>query len=541
MGPILVFGHRNPDNDSICSAVAYAHLKNLTDPDNVYLPARLGPVPVETRLVFERFGVALPDEISHVRTRVRDVMTENPVTVNATDTMLDAGREMGEHSIRNLPVLGEGGKLAGLVDQRILAMRYLAETELLAFSDVPVTVAQIAHAVEGDVLVGSATTPVSGDVHIGADEPGTVAGTVHPGDVLIVGDRVRTQPQAIEAGIACLVVAGSAPSADVLALAGQRGTAVVHTERSVYAAVRLVGLAHAVGEFMDPEPFAVSPDALLSEVADDLLGGVHRSAVAVDEAGSPVGILTRTDLARGVRRRVVLVDHNEAAQSAIGVEDAAVVEIVDHHRIGDIQTSGPILFLNLPVGSTATIVATRYKMLGVAVPKPMAGVLLSAVLTDTVLLKSPTTSAVDREVVAELAAIVGVEPIEFGMEVFRSRSAGIEFSASAVVSTDIKEYRVGDASTAIGQYETVDLTELMSHAAEVTAALEARRAGGGYDLVVLMATDIVREGSEVFAVGNTRLAEKALGVSFAEGPVWMPGVLSRKKQVAAKLVEAAGV
>ncbi len=244
----------------------------------------------------------------------------------------------------------------------------------------------------------------------------------------------------------------------------------------------------------------------------------------LDDDGRCAGILTRTNIARGIRRRVVLVDHNEASQSAAGIEDASVVEIVDHHRVGDIQTAGPILFLNLPVGSTATIVATRYEMLGVEVPPPIAGILLAAVLTDTLLLKSPTTTQLDREVVQRLAAVAEVDPMELGMDLFRSRSAGEEFSAERILRTDVKEYRVGDVVAAIAQYEAVDLGPVMERADDVRAAMNALREQRGYDLVVLMATDVVREGSEIFAVGKTRLIERALGISLAEGSAWLPGV-----------------
>jgi manganese-dependent inorganic pyrophosphatase len=213
---------------------------------------------------------------------------------------------------------------------------------------------------------------------------------------------------------------------------------------------------------------------------------------------------------------------------------------VDHHRVGDIQTSGPILFLNLPVGSTATIVATRYQTLGVEVPPAIAGILLGAVLTDTVLLKSPTTTDLDRETASWLAGIAQVDATELGMELFRSRTEGEVFSAEKVVRTDVKEYRAGDVFAAIAQYEAVDLAPVMDHAVEIKAVMEALREQRGYDLVLLMATDIVREGSEILAVGKTRLAERALGVSLDGASAWMPGVLSRKKQIASRLVEASG-
>lgn len=539
MGPILVFGHRNPDNDSVCSAVAYAHLKNVTDPDNVYVPARLGPVPAETSWVFDRFGLELPVEVEHVHTRVRDVMTPEVVTIESAETMLAAGRRMRERGVRALPVVDGDGRVVGLVSQRLLAERYIEESQIAGFANRPVEVGRLARALDGEVLAGDADARVSGHVLIGAAEPETMVAWISPGDVVIVGDRVRTQPMALEAGAACLIVTtGAKPSQEVLALARERGAAVISTAHDTYSAARLVSLSHAVGDLMERDALLVTPDTLLSEAAEDLLQSAHREAVVVDEDGRPVGMLTRTDIARGRRRRVVLVDHNEIAQSAPGIEHALVVEVVDHHRIGDVQTPGPALFINMPVGSTATVVAERFRALGVAIPDAVAGALLSAVMTDTVLLRSPTTTAVDRDVSAALATQLGLDPIEFGTEVFRARAAAEPFSAVRVVSGDVKEYRGGTSLIAIAQYETVDLAAVMEHADEIEAALEALRESRGYELAVLMVTDIVREGSQLFAAGKKRLAERALGTSFATGSVWMPGVLSRKQQVAAPLVEA---
>lgn len=540
MGPVLVFGHKNPDNDSICSAVAYAHLKNRTDAENVYVPARLGPVPPETAWVFARFGAAVPEEISHVYTRVRDVMTEGAVTVSPDATMLDAGRLMREHDVRALPVV-EDGVVRGLVNVSILAELYIDETDVRGFRAMPVAVGHIASALGGEVLVGDRSMLLSAGVLIGAMEPETMVTYIMHGDTLIVGDRRRTQPMALEAGVACLVVTGGVrPDDDVLALAAARGAAVVTTEYDTFAAARLVNLSHPVGALMDSSMLLVEPDALLSEVVEDLVDSPHREAVVVDENGALLGMLTRTNLARGLKRRVILLDHNELAQSAPGVEDASVLEIVDHHRVGDVQTHTPILFMNLPVGSTATIVAERYRELGVEPPEAMAGLLLAAVLTDTVLLKSPTTTQLDRDVVARLARTAGVDPIEFGMEMFGARSRGRSVSVEEIVRTDLKEYRVGDAVIAIGQVETVDAREILERAVEIRAYMESLREARAYDLVMLMVTDVVREGSEIMAVGRTRLAERGLGVDLSSGSAWLDGVLSRKKQIAARMLEAAG-
>ncbi len=260
-------------------------------------------------------------------------------------------------------------------------------------------------------------------------------------------------------------------------MAAARGAALLLTDHDTYSAARLVSLAHAAGDLMETDVLRFGPETLLSEAAEDLLGSTHREAVVVDDEDRVIGILTRTNVARGIRRRVVLVDHNEASQSAAGIEEAEIVEIVDHHRVGDIETPGPIMFLNLPVGSTATIVATRFEQLGVEVPPAIAGALLAALLTDTVILKSPTTTDTDRRVCGLLASAAGVDPSGFGMEVFRSRSAGEVFSAERVLRGDVKEYRVGDVLASIAQYETVDLTDLMDHADELREAMEERASG----------------------------------------------------------------
>lgn len=540
MGPVLVFGHKNPDNDSICSAIAYAHLKNLTDPSRVYVPARLGPTPPESRWVLAQFGVEEPLEIAHVRTRVTDAMTTDVVTVAPTDTLRVVGQLLAERGVRALPVV-ENGEVRGLVTVQALASRYIEDLSVSGFVRRPVSVGRVAETVDGRLLVGDPAAMLSGNVLIGAMEPTTMVARITAGDTLIVGDRRRSQPMALEAGVTCLIVTGEAePEPAVLELAAARGAAVIVTAADSYGAARLMALAHAVSEFMETDILTVEPDMLLSEAAEDLFASPQREAPVVGPDGTLIGLLTRTNVARALRRQVILVDHNELAQSADGVDEATVTEIVDHHRVGDVQTAAPITFLGIPVGATATIVAGRYRELGVEPPRAMAGIMLSAVLTDTVLLKSPTTTQLDREIVDWLAGEVGVDPVEFAMEMFRARSSGEEFSAERVVRRDLKEYRVGDALVAIGQVETVDLEDVMAHRAELVEFMDGLARARGYDLILLMVTDVVREGSELIAVGKRRIAEKAFDASFESGSAWFDGMLSRKKQVAPRLVESAG-
>jgi manganese-dependent inorganic pyrophosphatase len=540
MGPVLVFGHRNPDNDSVCSAIAYAHLKNLTDPANVYVPVRLGPLMPETAWTLERFGVAVPEEIEHVRTRVRDVMTTEVVTVSPRDTLYAVGRLMSERGVRALPVVEEG-RVMGLIGLQTLAARYIEDQAVSGFQQRPVTVGQVVDTLGGRLLAGHRGDELAGSVVIGAMEPDTLRSFIFKGDILIVGDRRRTQPMAIEAGIAALVITGGfEPGGDVVAAANLHGCAVIVTDRDTYGAARLMNLSHAAGEFMDPDPLIVGPDTLLSEAAEELFASPQREALVAEPDGLLVGILTRTNVARAPRRPVILVDHNEASQSADGVEDASVVEIVDHHRIGDIETAQPITFLNLPVGATATIVAQRFRDLDVDPPTAIAGVLLSAVLTDTVLLKSPTCTDLDRDMAEWLAGEAGVDAMEFGVEMFRARSIGEVFSAERSVGADLKEYRIGDMFVGIGQVETVDLDSVLSHRDELLAHMAELARLRGYGLLVLMVTDVVREGSQLLVVGKIRLAERAFGVDLPDGSAWFDGMLSRKKQVAARLIESVG-
>jgi len=540
MGPVLVFGHSNPDNDSICSAIAYAHLKNLIDPSGVYVPVRLGPLPPESAWVLKRFGVEPPSEISHVRTRVVDVMTVDLLTVGPNDTLHTVGALLSERGVRALPVV-EDGRLCGLVTVQALASRYVDNVTVSGFAQMPVSIGRLVETLGGELPVGDPLLELAGAVLIGAMEPETMVARVRPGDTIILGDRRRTQPMAIEAGAACLVITGGHRPADsVLALAAEKGCAVIMTAHDTFTAARLMDLAHAVSEVMEIDILTVEPEMLLTEAAEDLFASPQREAPVLDSSGSLIGLLTRTNVARAMRRSVILVDHNEVAQSADGVEEASVVEIVDHHRIGDIETAMPISFIGSPVGATATIVAMQFRQFEVDPPVGIAGLLLSAVLTDTVLLKSPTTTGSDREVVEWLSAILEVDYVEFAMEMFRARTSGEEFSAETVVTRDLKEYRIRDLVVAVGQIETVDADEVLAHRAEIVACMESLARARGYDTLALMVTDVVREGSELIVTGRRRPLEKAFGVSFESGSAWFDGMLSRKKQVAPRLLESAG-
>ena len=301
----------------------------------------------------------------------------------------------------------------------------------------------------------------------------------------------------------------------------------------------IASLGQKVSDITETDVLELDKDGLLKEAVEDLMASALREAVVLDDDGFAIGIVTRSDVAVHPRRKVVLVDHNETRQAANGIEEAEVVEIVDHHRIADVMTANPIKFLNLPVGSTATIVAMEFRRHCVEMPPAIASVLLSAVMTDTVILKSPTATYVDHEIVDFLADVAGVDPTAFGLAVFRCRGGEDNMPVAKLVGADSKEFQLGDSTVLIAQHETVDLPAVMKREDEIRAYMRRLREDRGYEFVLLMVTDILAEGSQFLCEGNLRTVNRVFNIDCsAEGGTWMPGVLSRKKQVAAKILGA---
>ena len=449
--PTIIVGHRNPDNDAISSAVAYAYFKNEmakrnnevdADGDLVrYVPARLGPMPPETQWVLERNGIEPPMVISHVYPRVSDVMTRNPFTINENSHLLEAGRLLHQHNVRSLVVVDDEGRYKGLITTRMIAERYIA-----------------------------------------------------------AADRQD----------------------DNLAVANDL----------------IASLSEKVAKIYEPDVLKLDKNQLLKDAVEDLMNHSLREAVVLDDNGVCIGIVTRSDVAKQPKRKVVLVDHNESRQAAPGIESADVVEIIDHHRIGDISTTHPIRFFNFPVGSTATIITQQFRTNNVEIPKGIGEVLLSAILTDTVVLKSPTARPIDHEQVRFLSEeVIGCDYMEFGLQVFQCRGDDANMPVDQMVGADAKEFQVGDVSLLIAQHETVALKALLDREDEIRAYMKQLIEDKGYDFVLLMLTDILAEGRQFVVEGNHRHVDKSFGIDTANGSVWMPGILSRKKQVASRILE----
>jgi manganese-dependent inorganic pyrophosphatase len=532
-----VTGHRNPDTDSIAAAIGYAELMGRLDSDSDYKPVRLGDLNTQTRWVLERAEAPEPDFLPHIMLRVRDVMrSEFPLAAD-DEPVREVGRMMAREDLDLVPIAAESGELAGVMTERALARRYIRESREASRLDAPTQVSAIVEVLEGELVAGS-DREVNGRVWVLAMQVDALPREIEAGDIVVVGNREDAQLASIEIGVSLLVVSNDCqPSEAVLAAAADKGTAVARSPLDTYVTARMITLSAPCRALMDPEPLTVRPDDLLSDVADEVKEVHYRAAVAVDAARRPIGLVTRTDLVGPRPRRVILVDHAEQAQSVPGVEQAEIVEILDHHHIGSIETKVPVRATFDPVGSTATLVIERFRQNGMEPSRPTAGVLLGAILSDTVILNSPTATERDQAAVAYLEKVLRLDATEFGREMFESTSDLSRVGAEEIVSRDAKEYEGSDGRTlCIAQVETVGQA-LDERREELLDALETVRERRDYTLYALMVTDILAKDTDLYVSGETGPLEQAFGEPVKDGVLPLPGVMSRKKEVAPKVLE----
>jgi manganese-dependent inorganic pyrophosphatase len=536
--PVYVCGHRNPDTDSVASAIAYAELKNQTDDTYRYVPVRLGHANAQTQWLIERSGARLPDPLTHVKLRVRDVMRVSFPVANRGDPVRTVGLKMAGASVDLVPIVDDDGVLRGVLTERALARRYIRESREASRLDVPTSIKAIVEVLRGVLLTGDERL-IRGRVWVQAMDSSSKS-MVGVGDVVVVGDRPDSQERAIRAGVSLLVTSnGTVPDERILELARAHGTSVVVSTLDSYVTSRMVTLSEPCHALIEGDPLTVGGDDLIADIADQIKDVHYRAAVAVDGGGRPVGLVTRADLVRPASRRVLLVDHAERAQSVAGVEEAEIVEILDHHHIGSIETKLPVRATFDPVGSTATLVTERFRQAGVQPLESTAIMLLGAIVSDTVLLTSPTTTPRDRVATAHIEQLIGIDAASFGREMFERSSDVSHVGADELVLRDLKEYQLDGARTiSVAQIETVG-GGLFERTAELLAAIEAQQARRQHVLFALMLTDVLARHTVLLVAGPDQLVEHAFGKSPVAGAVQLPGVMSRKKQVAPPLLAAA--
>ncbi len=535
---VYVTGHRNPDTDSIASAIAYAELWSRLDPSDDYVAVRLGALNAQTRWVLERAGADEPDLLPHLFQRVRDVMAPDPLLAAQSAPVREVGLLMAREGLELVPLVDDEGKLTGVMTERVLAHRYIRESREASRLDAPTRADAIAQVLGGEVLAGDAERSVDGRVWVLSMAVASLP-DITAGDVTVVGDREDAQLRAIELGTGLLVASnGTKPTPAVLAAAQDAGTTVISSPLDSYVTGRMVTLSEPSHALMDAEPLTVRRNDLLHEVGEDITGIHYQAAVVVDGGGQPVGLVTRAHLVDPPPRRVILVDHAEQAQSVPGVERAEIVEILDHHHIGSIETRVPVRATFDPVGSTATLVIERFRQNGLEPSRSTALLLVGAVMSDTVILNSPTATARDRAAIEHLERVLAIDAMDFGREMFEETSAAADTPAEEIVTRDAKGYSVSDGQTiSIAQVETVG-SRLIERRDELLRAMDAVRERNHQPVYALMITDIVARGTKLLVSGNVAALERAFGVKAEDAMLDLPGVMSRKKQVAPEVLAA---
>ena len=538
MATIYVTGHRNPDTDSIASAIGYAELRRRLDPNNDYVPVRLGDTNPQTNWLLQRSGAPEPRFLAHVLVRACDVMHGDFPLIGQDEPIRQAGIALSRAELELVPVVDDSGALSGVVTERALARRYIRESRHTStLRDAPTYVHAIVEVLDGELLTGDDDL-LEGRVWVHAMDVATRSG-ISDGDVVVVGNRDDSQKLAIDLGAAMLVLSNDArPTDEVLELARGRGVAVAVSPLDSYVSGRMITLAAPCRALMERDPLSITTEFLLADVAEQVRESHYGAAVVVDANRRPVGLVTRSDLVSPIRRRVILVDHAEQAQSVAGVDQAEIVEILDHHHIGSIETRVPVTATFDPVGSTATLVVERFRQNGMEPSRATATMLLGAVLSDTVILNSATTTERDRAVVEYLERVLAVDASEIGREMFEATSDVSELSADQIVSRDAKQYQVSSGNTiCIAQIEVVG-NALLDRKDELLEAMRKARESRDLELYALMVTDVLTKGTELLVVGDTATVARSFGVEPHDSQIELPGVMSRKKEVAPKLLGA---
>lgn len=535
---IHVIGHRNPDTDSICSAIGYAHLKQALGEHAV--AARAGKINAETKFVLEKFGMAAPKLIDDLSPRVKDVMADINMTIGPDDTLRDLGNIMQDNGIKSVPVVDKAGMLVGMVTVGDLAKLYYEELEMQDLTRAGVDYAMILKVLDGKLVCGTELNrKVIGKVRIAAGSTTTINKLINADDVVLVADRRNAQLASLERDIACLVITSDAEvDSELISFATAKGTIIINSPYDTYTCARLINQSIPVSVVMKTNVLAFRPNDLVSDIKETIAGTRYRNYPVVEQ-GKLIGQINRDKLILPEREKVILVDHNERTQAVEGIEEAQILEIIDHHRLGGLETSEPIFIRHEPVGCTATIVANMHWHRGVIIPENIAALLLAAIISDTVLFKSPTATAQDRQVADRLAEIAGLDLTEFGMSVLKAGSSISGMTPADIIRNDYKEFQVGDFHIAVGQISVMDTEEVLAIKDKIVQEMNSILDKGNVDMVLLMVTDIINESSHLIYSGQpTALVHKAFGQGDEEGVRYLPGVMSRKKQVIPPLMEA---
>ncbi|MEA2576274.1 MAG: manganese-dependent inorganic pyrophosphatase [Chloroflexia bacterium] len=531
-GSIYVIGHKNPDSDSICAAVGYTALLHAQGQTNA-VAARQGILRPETAYVLDRFGVTAPTLLTDVRPRVADVMSTPVNTVHEDTSLFEVGQLLQRLGIRIVPVVDDEGHLAGVIGVEDFARYFIAGLDLDELDRVPLALDNVLSALGGRVLVEAQGRTLRDRVMVGAMQIDSMLKRVAPDIMMVIGDREDAQRAAIEAGVGALVITGDHPvSAEILLMARERQVTIISVPHHTYTTVRLIHMSVPVRHVMNRDPRTCGPNDLVEEVSERLRSGAARSLVVLNPDNTVMGFVSRSSLLTSVRKKVVLVDHNERGQSVEGIEEADVVGVIDHHRVADFQTRVPPFMRLEPVGATSTIVAKLYLESGLPIPRGIAGVLLGGILADTLVFRSATNTPEDERVAHTLAERANVDLEEFGSSILSTASDVSDRTAEQIVASDFKEFMASGSKFGIGTIETTSGEEVLSRREELLEELSRLQNREGYDSVIFAVIDIVQERTTLLVQGHTEAVAATFNTSPADPhTVPLPGIVSRKKHI----------
>lgn len=541
---IFVIGHKNPDTDSICSAIAYADIKNRTTQDKRYIPKRAGQINEETEYVLNRFGVHPPGYLSNIGTQVKDMEIRVSPDADKSMSLKNAWDLMQENSIVSLPIRDKNGGLEGLITIGDIAQTYMDTTDSYLLSRARTQYKRIAETIDGIIVEGNEHGYfIDGKVLVSTANPEMMKEYIEENDMLIMGDREEDHLQAIKQNVSCMIVGmGIEVSDKVIQLAHEKDIIIIMSPYDTFTIARLINQSIPVNYIMKKENLITfSTEDFTDDIQDVMIKHRHRAFPVINKRGKCVGTISRRNFLDMKKKKVVLVDHNEKDQAVDNIEKAEILEIIDHHKLGSLETMQPISFRNQPVGCTGTIMYQMYGEQKLDIPPKIAGLLCAAIISDTLMFRSPTCTLQDKMAAGALALIADIDIEKFAKEMFKAGSNLKDKSPEEIFYQDYKKFIAEeDVMFGVGQISSMDEEELKKIKEKLVPFMVSECGRHGVSRVYFMLTNIIERSTELlyYGDGSEEMAKSAFKMEPVEGTFHLEGVVSRKKQLIPALMEA---
>ena len=542
---IFVIGHKNPDTDSICSAIAYCDIKNRTTQDSKYIAKRAGQINEETEYVLNRFGVQPPGYLSNIGTQVKDMDIRLSPEANKSMSLKNAWDLMQENSIVSLPIREKDGTLEGLITIGDIAKTYMDTTDSYLLSRARTQYQSIAETIGGKVVEGNGHGYfVQGKIMVATANPDKMKEYVEENDMIIMGNREEDHLQAIEQNVSCIIVGlGIEVTERVLKLAHEKDIVIISSPYDTFTISRLINQSIPVKYIMKTDNLVTfNTEDFTDDIQEVMIKHRHRAFPVINKKGKCIGTISRRNFLDMHRKKVVLVDHNEKDQAVDNIDKADIMEIIDHHKLGTLQTMQPISFRNQPVGCTGTIMYQMYGEQKLEIPPKIAGLLCAAIISDTLMFRSPTCTLQDKMAAGALALIADISIEEFAREMFKAGSNLKDKSPEEIFYQDYKKFIAeGDICFGVGQISSMDADELREIKERLIPFMVSECGRHGVSRVYFMLTDIMEQSTELlfYGEGSEEMAVNAFKIEPKDGTIYLKGVVSRKKQLIPPLMEAA--